>query len=95
MTVASLLRSAATRVWIVLVTLTLVSWTLGASHGLGGGHAVAAIVILAVAVFKIRLIGMYFMELRDAPWALRGLFEGYCVILFVLLTGSYLVAPLT
>lgn len=95
MTVASLLWSTASRVWFFLVALTLVSWTLGTSHGLSGGHAVAAVAILAVAVFKVRLIGLYFMELRDAPWALRGLFEGYCVILFVLLTGSYFVAPLT
>ena len=47
---------------------------------------------MVVAVFKIRLVGLYFMELREAPLALRGVFEGYCVALLGLLTGMYLLA---
>jgi hypothetical protein len=49
-------------------------------------------VIIAVAVFKLRLVGIYFMELREAPLPLRGIFEGYCVVLLGLLVGMYLLA---
>lgn len=87
----ALVRTQATLIWLVLVALTTVSWALGTQHGFGGdGHLPASLVIFAVAIFKIRLVGLYFMELRDAPRSLRGLFEGYCVALLGLLIGMYL-----
>jgi hypothetical protein len=43
-----------------------------------------------VAVFKVRLAGLYFMELRDGPRSLRGLFERYCAVLAVVLNGMLL-----
>lgn len=63
-------------VWAVLVAATLASWSLG------GGNAV----VVAVAFVKVRLVGLYFMELRTAPLPLRGLFEGW-----VLVTGAVLI----
>jgi caa(3)-type oxidase subunit IV len=89
----ALVRTNATLVWLVLVVLTLVSWVLGTQHGFGGdAHVPASLVIFTVAIFKIRLVGLYFMELREAPRALRGLFESYCVALLGLLMGMYLFA---
>ncbi|BDX33464.1 hypothetical protein TUM20985_40110 [Mycobacterium antarcticum] len=86
----TVVRTNATLVWAVLSVLTVVSWSMGISHGFGGGnHLPASIVILVVAVFKIRLVGLYFMELRDAPVGLRGVFEGYCVVLLALLIVMY------
>jgi caa(3)-type oxidase subunit IV len=77
-------------VWFVLCALTIVSWTLGTIHGFGAGHHVpASVVIFAVAIFKVRLVGLYFMELNSAPTALRSLFEGYCLVLLGLLTGIF------
>ena len=32
----------------------------------------------------------YFMELREAPVALRLIFEGYCAVVFVTVLGRYL-----
>ncbi len=91
MTVRSLARTKATSVWLLLVGLTVVSWALGTRHLSGGDHHMPASVVLCiVAVFKVRLVGLYFMELRDAPIALRGAFEGYCVALLSLLIGMYL-----
>lgn len=82
----NLVRSNASAAWLALATLT---WVLGTQLGLpGGGHVPASLVVLGVAVFKIRLVGMYFMELREAPMALRGIFEGYCVVLLGLLVGG-------
>lgn len=86
----SVFRTRASAVWFVLVALTVVSWALGTSHGVAGNHELASLVIIVVAAFKIRFIGLYFMELRDAPWALRGAFEGYCALLPILLGAFYL-----
>jgi hypothetical protein len=87
----TLVRTNATLVWFVLSALTVVSWALGTDHGFGGSsHVPASLAIIAVAIFKVRLVGLYFMELRGAPLALRGIFEGYCTVLFGLLTGMFL-----
>jgi hypothetical protein len=87
----SLVLTPASVAWVVLTSLTAISWALGTEHALGGGdHVPASLVIIVVAAFKIRLIGLYFMELRQAPYALRGVFEAYCAVLAVLLSGMYL-----
>ena len=93
MIMKTLVRTNASVAWLILTSLTVVSWALGTQHGFGGGqHIPASLVIIVVAVFKIRLVGLYFMELREAPLALRGIFEGYCVVLLGMLTGMYLLA---
>lgn len=73
-----------TTVWLALLAVTLGSFTLGVEQS---AHLapVATIVILAAALFKARLIGIHFMELRSAPWGLRALFEVYVVVVFVAL----------
>jgi caa(3)-type oxidase subunit IV len=86
----TLLRDHVSLVWLGLMSLTLVSWALGGWRGSGGNHAVASVIILCVAVFKARLVGLYFMELRDAPWWLRGIFETYCAALLAVLISLYL-----
>jgi hypothetical protein len=92
-TVKTLVRTNASVAWFILTALTVVSWALGTQHGFGGdNHVPASLAIFAVAVFKIRLVGLYFMELRGAPLPLRGIFEVYCVVVFGLLTGMYLLA---
>jgi caa(3)-type oxidase subunit IV len=86
----SVVRTNASLIWVLLCALTIVSWALGTNHGSGAGHHLpASLVILAVAVFKVRLVGLYFMELKTAPNVLRGLFEGYCLGLFGLLTAMF------
>jgi caa(3)-type oxidase subunit IV len=89
--VNTLLRNGTTYVWVVLMALTVLSWLLGSDHGLGNSsQSTASLVILGVAVVKIRLVGLHFMELRHAPGYLRGIFEAFCVALFSLLAGMYL-----
>lgn len=83
-------QSRVTVVWFVLSALTVVSWVLGTEHGTA--DEVASIVIIAVAAFKVRLVAAYFMELRDAPQPLRAGFEIYCLAVFLILTGTYLLA---
>lgn len=47
--------------------------------------------MVAVAFLKVRYIGLYFMELKDAPRRLPVIFESYCLglcaVLIVLLAG--------
>jgi len=83
----SLLRARSTLVWLVLVVVALVSWALGADHGVG---STVAVVVLGLAVVKVRFVGLDFMELRTAPLMLRALFEAYCFLLWMVLAGMYL-----
>jgi caa(3)-type oxidase subunit IV len=64
--VIALLRTPATGVWVVLIVATAATWTLGTNHGFGN-HTLASVAILLIAFIKVRLVGLYFMELRDAP----------------------------
>lgn len=84
---ASLLQARSTVVWAALIVATIVSWVLGSEHGTG---SLVAIVVLGVAMIKIRFVGLDFMELRRAPLLLRAAFECYCVVLWCVLAGMYL-----
>lgn len=89
----SLLKNPASVVWLVLVSATAVSWSLGVDHSFAdGGRTEASVAILAIAFVKVRFIGLYFMELRHAPQVLRGLFEAYCVVVCALVLGFFLLA---
>jgi len=55
-------------------------------------HQAASIAILLVSFIKVLLVGTYFMERRGAPDALRGLFAGYCLLVFGLCSGMFLFA---
>lgn len=84
-------RDRVTAVWALLVGATLLSFWLGTDHGLSSAEA-RTLVILVVAFVKVRFVGLYFMELRTAPVALRALFEGWCLAACLVLVGFYLLA---
>jgi caa(3)-type oxidase subunit IV len=79
-----------TVVWLALVVLTFVSSAVGIEQGSGVASA-AAVVLIGVALFKVRLIGIHFMDLRRAPRPLRLVFEGYVVAVFLVLVTLDLV----
>jgi heme/copper-type cytochrome/quinol oxidase subunit 4 len=84
----AMLRSRISLVWLALVVATLISWRVGTDNGL---HAhLAATIVLLVAFLKVRFVGAYFMELRDAPLPLRLIFDGYCLIVCTVLVVMYL-----
>jgi hypothetical protein len=72
--------------WLVLIAATLLSYALGAEHGVGSA---VVVVVFGIAAIKVRLIGLDFMELRSAPTPLRAAFEGYCLGLWAVLSGLY------
>lgn len=86
-TVRQLVRNRAGGTWLLLVAATVAAWVVGADHGTG---ATVAVVVLAIAAVKVRLIGLDFMELRRAPIPLRAAFECYCVGMWAVLSGLYL-----
>jgi hypothetical protein len=84
-----LLRHYSTAIWLVLVLLTGLSWWLSKIDGFAGVYPVSTLGLLLVASFKVRLVGLHFMELRQAPPALRLLFEIWAAAVSALLLVLY------
>ncbi len=82
---------SSTLVWAALVIFTVLSFALGGEEMITHGTLAAAVVI-GIGAIKVRLVGLYFMELRSAPFVLRAAFEVYCAVLFVVLLGTYALA---
>ncbi|KAA1421854.1 cytochrome C oxidase subunit IV family protein [Nocardioides humilatus] len=89
-TPADLLRTSATAVWIFLVVATVTSWALGTDHAFVDNTTAASVVVLLLAFVKVRFVGLYFMELKDAPLPLRALIEAWCLIVCALTVGFFL-----
>lgn len=77
-------------VWLILIAATAATAVLGLEQAAGGAAAVG-VALLTIAFVKMRLVGLHFMELRNAPVALRVLFEGYVLVTFTVLVVLYLV----
>lgn len=88
----SLLNNRVTYIWLFLAMLTLLSWLLadGIAPTTERGVMYLALSLLALAFFKVRLVIMYFMEILNAPWALRGLFEAWVLLVFAGMCFLYL-----
>lgn len=65
-------------VWVLLLGATVVAWQLGSDHGVGDTRT-AAVVILVIAFVKVRMVGRYFMEIRESPIALAVIFDGWLI----------------
>lgn len=75
--------------WVfpALVLATLSSWLLGIE---GSTSTLVGCAVVAIALIKVRVVGLHFMELRSAPAALRGAFEAYVVVTGATLLVLYL-----
>lgn len=74
MSMVEWLRGRITLVWLILVAATLLSYGIG--HGFGfRDHRYASVAIIIVAFIKVRFIILDFMEIRDAPNAMRMIAE--------------------
>jgi len=80
-------------VWLVLLAATALMWWLR----LGGAPfwgAYASAMIIVIAFIKIRLVMVYFMEIRDAPLVLRLILDGWVIgvaagVLFFIGRGEF------
>jgi len=79
-----------TLVWMLLLGITFASFVVGIEQGAGVASA-AAVVIIGLALCKVRLIGIHFMDVRVAPRPLRLIFEAYVLAVFVTLATLDLV----
>ncbi len=81
-------RHDPTVVWLLLMAATVTTtWVLskgavGAAVGTGG--------TLALTAWKVRLVVLDFMELREAPWPLRLVFEVWSVAVPGMVLAFYL-----
>lgn len=71
--------------WGILVTLSILAPIAGVE---GEGAQWGVIIVLALALVKVRFVGLDFMELRHAPRWARFAFEAYCLGLFALLLNG-------
>lgn len=74
--------------WVVLSLATVVSWQVGVESS---AHVAAGSAVMAIGFIKLRLVGIHFMEIGNAPVALRATFEAYVALTFVVLLALFLV----
>jgi heme/copper-type cytochrome/quinol oxidase subunit 4 len=79
-------RLPATRVWLALVAMTLLSWWL-AEHA--SAARIAATSVILIAAFKVRLVFIYFMEIKWRPKPWRYVYEFWTVVITVVILGGY------
>ena len=70
-----------TIVWVGLLSLTILSLVLIRGLAPAGAHGVGPAVVMIIAFTKARVVGLEYMALRNAPWILRLLFEGWIVVI--------------
>jgi apolipoprotein N-acyltransferase len=92
----NILLSKCSLVWLLLMAITLLSWLLQSHQPFAEATVPAAIPVSGVAMlllafFKVRLVMMYFMEVKHAPLQLRTVCEAWvaigCTSLIWLYTG--------
>jgi heme/copper-type cytochrome/quinol oxidase subunit 4 len=79
-------------VWLALIAATCLSFWLGGGHRAPVRETAVSVAVLAVAFVKVRLVGLYFMELKNAPVVLRAIFESYVVAVAGIVLTLYLAA---
>lgn len=71
---SSLVHRSVLVVWLVLLGATVAAWQLG-NDDVVRDTRTAAVLILAIGFVKVRLVGRYFMEIRESPIALAAIFD--------------------
>jgi hypothetical protein len=78
-----------TSIGALLVLATFLSWYLSTTR-LEGLPSIATVVVV-IAFVKVRLVGLHFMGLREAPMGLRALFEAYVITACLAVLTAYFV----
>lgn len=80
----SLVATRKAVLWLVLVALTIMSLEL--FQGVAGGNRhIAAAAVIVIAFIKVRIVGLDYMEIRNAPRLLRVLFEAWVGTMLMLI----------
>lgn len=86
-----LVRPSVMAVWLLLIGATVAAWLLGTDHSVRDTRA-AAVLILAIAFVKVRLVGRHFMEIREAPIPLVVIFDLWLLAVAATVIALYYVA---
>ncbi|MDI1360954.1 cytochrome C oxidase subunit IV family protein [Methylotenera sp.] len=76
-----------TTIWLVLVALTIATFSLGEA-GLSGKGVM--LTLLAITMIKSQLVANYFMALRKTKFLWRAIMFGYFIIVGGLIAMAYL-----
>lgn len=76
-----------TAIWLVLVALTIVTFSLGEA-GMSGKAVM--LTLLAITMIKSQLVANYFMALRKTKFLWRAIMFGYFIIVGGLIAMAYL-----
>lgn len=74
----SILRNPATRIWLLLMLATGLTWFLVEGHAVSAPIAATSAVL--IGGIKARLVFMRYMELQHAPRVWRLLFEAWALV---------------
>jgi len=80
-----------TRLWLVLLLATVLSWYLGSDGPVTSRQAgvLSAVSILAVAIVKCRLVIRNYMEVRYAPSWLQWTCDAWLLLNFGMVSSFY------
>lgn len=76
-----------TLIWLLLVALTLVTFSIGEA-GMHGKWVM--LTLLFIALLKGQLVANYFMGLRTVAWGWRAIVLGYFLLVGSLIAVAYL-----
>ena len=85
-------RHPMTLAWAVLVAATLTVYALAESSAIGRAATVG---IVLIAAFKIRLVFLWFMELRSGAMPWRAVAEGWILLVTAIIVAGVLLTPAT
>jgi hypothetical protein len=79
-------------VWLILASLTLTYlWIDQSANGSLRSSEIVTSSVIVIALIKVRIIFLEFMEVRQAPVLLCRLTDAWVVLIAVALLGSYFI----
>ena len=85
-----ILFTPASVIWVLLMSLTVLSWTLGEGLEVDPNvQSAASMLIMAAAIIKVRMVVLHFMDVKIAPTFLRIGMELWFVVIFLLIAMFY------
>ena len=88
----NLIKTQASLIWLLLMLLTAISWSLGegVDYGENTPTAIFSLLLMFAAIVKVRLVVLHFMDVKIAPAFLRIAMEVWFIVIFLLIALFYL-----
>ncbi len=93
----NLLLKPVSAAWFFLMLATCLSWWLGQDHSLSSDmssdYRIVSSGLIVIAFIKVRIIIRYFMEVRQAPLALKLICDAWVVLVCGTIIYLYCLGP--